>query len=353
MTQNNTIKTSLYSEHIKHKAKMIEFAGYYMPVWYSSLKEEHLTVRQSCGLFDISHMGVFKISGQNAEIFLQNISCNNIEKSFKQKMIYSMILNENGGIMDDVTIGKINNDFILVINACNKKKIHDWLVKNSTGDICFTELTQNNSFIAIQGPDTDKILSKVINTDLSPYPRFGLFSFKLHDCECLAMRTGYTGQDGFELIIPNDLVAKLWDELIQNGATPCGLGARDTLRIEAGLPLYGHELSEEITPLMTRYSSWVIDFSKNFIGKEALLKSKDNKDKLKTVGFVMQDRVIPRADYKIIEGGKVTSGTLSPYLDKPIGLALVDSNFSDIDSEINIQIRGKNYAAKVVKLPFI
>ena len=261
-----------------------------------------------------------------------------------------MLLNEHGTILDDVMVGKIENDFLMVVNASNKSKILNWLNTHKPGSVDIQDLAPENGFIAVQGPAAIKIIESTFQTGPIP-PRFSLFKLTLEGHSCLALRTGYTGEDGLELIIPTPILSKVWDTLIESGITPCGLGARDTLRLEAGLPLYGQELSESITPLMTRYA-WVVKWDKDFIGKKGLLPQKDQPQEKVTVGIEMDERVIPRSHYVILEGGEITSGTLSPSLDKPIAMALVKPEFSEIGSKITVEIRGVGHSAKVVQVPF-
>ncbi len=332
------MKTLLFENHVAQKAKMGPFAGYQMPLWYTSIKEEHLAVRRNVGMFDISHMGVYKISGKDAFDLLQKLSCNDVKKSLDHKMVYSMFLNENGGVLDDVMIGYCEDYFVLVVNASNKPKIVSWMNQHKKGDVQIMELTGDHAFIAVQGPKAVELVGDVT------IPRFGVTKK-----DYLMMRTGYTGEDGVELVVPKKDAPAFWERMLAKGVVPCGLGCRDTLRIEAGLPLYGQELSETITPLMTRYQ-WVLKFDKEFIGKEALLKQKPS---LTTVGIEMEERIIPRTHYKIKEGGEVTSGTLSPVTDKAIGMAFVKPEFSALGTVLTVDVRGRDCKAKVVKVPFV
>ncbi|MCP4050350.1 MAG: glycine cleavage system aminomethyltransferase GcvT [bacterium] len=347
-------KTNLYLEHTKVNARMINFNGYILPVWFSSIKEEHMAVRNSAGMFDISHMGVYKITGNDAYGFLQYIICNDLEKTLDSRMMYGMVLNEQGNVLDDIMVGKLGDDFILVINAGNKEKILNWIEKHSMGDdyggVHIEDLTIDHSFIAVQGPLAVEKLSRVLDTDLSVKKRFSIF-YGSNNNRIVFMRTGYTGEDGYELVIPDKLASDVWKELMGAGITPCGLGARDTLRIEAGLPLYGQELSEEINPFMTRYS-WVLKFHKEFIGRKALLEIKNKGTDYKTAGLEMQERIIARSGYRIIEGGHITSGTLLPETGKSIAMALVHADYAEEGTELTVMVRGKKYKAKVVSVPF-
>ena len=343
-------KTILFSNHEKLKAKMVPFSGFKMPVWYVGLKEEHQAVRETCGMFDISHMGCFEITGDNSQSFLQQISCNDLDKTKKNNMVYSMALNENGGILDDIMIGKLPHSFYLVVNAGNKEKMVNWMNSLERDGISITDLNKTNGFIAIQGPDAAEKLSTIFGIDFKAIGRFTVENKILDGVTVIASRTGYTGEDGFELLVPNDSISQIWEKIIESGVQPCGLGARDTLRIEAGLPLYGQELSETITPLETRYK-WVVKLEKNFTGRDALA-NLSNTTTRTTIGFEMEDRMIPRPHYKIKGGGEVTSGTLSPTLGKPIGMAIISKELAET-GEFEIDIRGKFYKANVTSVPFV
>ena len=330
---------------------MVPFGGYELPVWYSSLKEEHAAVRERVGLFDISHMGVLLMTGESAFDFLQTLTSNNLKGALNGKMVYTMVLNESGMILDDITVGKTDDGFLVVVNASNKSKILEWVMVRKPEDVQIVDLNEENSFMALQGSQAEAKLSKYLNKDLSVVSKFEVLKSAYNGQQGYLLRTGYTGEDGFELLVPNDAASDVWQSLISDEVVPCGLGARDTLRIEAGFPLYGQELSEEIHPFMTRYP-WVVKLDKEFIGKSALEVLKENPE-YKTVGIEMVDKVIPRTHYPIKEGGFVTSGTMSPSLNKPIGMALVNPEFTEIGSEITIEIRGREHKAKVVKVPFI
>ena len=345
-----SIKTILFDTHLKQNARMIEFAGYQLPIWYTSLKDEHVSVRQDAGVFDISHMGLFIIKGNNSLNFLQELSCNNVGKSLSGTMIYSMFLNSQGFVLDDVMHGFYNDQFYLITNGSNQFKLKGWMLKHCPEDVEVLHLNKSHCFLAVQGPKAVTKLSAVSQTDLSDIKRFGIREISLHNQTCTAFRTGYTGEDGFELMIPNEIASSVWNDIISEGVTPCGLAARDSLRIEKGFPLYGHELSEIIHPFMTQHS-WVVKFDKDFIGKDALIKQK-NLPHLINVGLELDSRQIARQDYKILEGGYISSGTISPSLDKSIALAFVPKEYASIGSRVHISIRNKTVQATVVKVPF-
>ena len=342
--------TILWDAHKRHGAKLVEFAGFDMPVWYTSQKEEHLAVRNDCGMFDVSHMGVLEVSGADSFEFLQRVTCNDATKSLLEKMVYSMVLNDKGFILDDVMFGRLGDRFILVVNSANKDKLLTWFAPELKGDVSIKELTKSHAFVAIQGPNAVKKVAAHFNIDLSSLKRFGIAEIELYGVPVIVSRTGYTGEDGLELVIPAAHAEKAWDELVASGIKPCGLAARDSLRIEAGLPLYGHELSESIHPLMTRYK-WVIGWDTEFIGKEALLSYKETTTQT-TVGFEMEDKMIPRQHYVVNNVGEVLSGTLSPLTDKAIGMALVPKELAKEGTELTIQVRNRECKATIVSIPF-
>lgn len=344
-------KTALYEEHVKLKGKLVPFAGFMLPVWFSAINTEHMAVRKNAGMFDISHMGLFHITGTNALNFLQAIICNDLTKTAGNKMIYGMVLNESGTILDDIMVGPLKSGFLLVVNASNKAKIASWMQSKKTQNVTIVDLNETNGFIAIQGPKAIEKIAAAFQIDFSNRPRFSISEIALLNQTAIMLRTGYTGEDGVELIVPKAVIANVWQKALLSGIVPCGLGARDTLRLEAGLPLYGQELSEEITPPMTRYA-WVLKFNKEFIGKSMLLKQKDQPQEWTTVGLEMRERVIPRSHYEIKEGGHITSGTLSPMLNKPIAMALVKKAYEALGSEVTVLIREKEYKAIVVPVPF-
>ena len=355
MTTASVHKTALYEVHQAAKAKLVNFSGFMLPVWYSSLKEEHQAVRNHAGIFDISHMGLLKISGQGDHAFVQQFFCNNLTKTAGGKMVYGMVLNQSGHILDDVMVGQLpglDNGYLMVVNASNKSKIQQWILGSLLpGGISVEDLNQEFGFVAVQGPQAARLLDEALGTTLSDNPRFSLRSFSAFDCDGFALRTGYTGEDGFELIYPVSQLSRLWEACLHVGIVPCGLAARDTLRLEAGLPLYGQELREDMTPYMTRYR-WAVDLSVPFIGRDALQTLATQTPPYVTVGLELQDRLIARSHYPILEGGEVTSGTLSPSLDRSIAMALVKPEYADLGSTVTVQIRDKQVHAKVVPIPF-
>lgn len=350
MADNNK-QTALYNFHISQGAKCVPFGGYLLPVWYSNLKAEHLAVRNTAGCFDISHMGLILLSGKDAKKVLQRITCNDVSKCDDFTMTYSMVLNEDGGILDDVMFSLLpgqETTYLLIVNASNTSKILNWISDYNHENVSVLLLNSTHSFIAIQGPHALDKISSIL--DVSDLDRFKIKSSSYKETFIWISRTGYTGEDGIEVIIPNESAEQLWKQCLEADVTPCGLGARDTLRLEAGLPLYGQELDETLTPYETRYK-WVVKGS-GFLGEKAIASHRESPE-WATVGFEMEERVIARAGYDIKEGGKVTSGTLSPSLDKPVGMALVPLDKKETGSIIHIKIRGKYHKATVTKVPFL
>jgi aminomethyltransferase len=348
---SNTLSTPLTQIHTDNGAKMVPFAGYKMPIWYSSIQQEHLAVRKNAGIFDVSHMGLLILSGDGVDEWFQTLSCNSVATARKGKMVYSMMLNNDGGILDDIMFGCADDNITLIVNASNKAKILDWMAQTKPDSVTIEDLNATHGLIAIQGPEAAVKLTKILNKDFTEFGRFSIQHDTLNDSAVTIMRTGYTGEDGFEILADAATIQSVWNACVENGIEPCGLGSRDTLRIEAGLPLYGQDLSESITPLMTRYQ-WVLKWDKDFAGKAALEAQKESNE-WTTVGIEMLDRVIPRTGYAIEEGGEVTSGTMSPLLDKPIAMARVKIESSEPGTKLTVDVRGKKQEAVVVALPFI
>lgn len=340
------MNSPLHHVHQNHNAKFIQFGDWKLPCWFSTIKNEHCSVRENAGLFDISHMGLLHISGPNVMNQIQRLSCNGISGIKQKKMIYSMILSDEGTILDDVMIGSFGTDIIMIVNANNTQKIIDWITKK-THDLTINYLNDSHGFIAIQGPKALSKLETLFPSISTLCPRFHTITQPYKDQEIHIYRTGYTGEDGAELMIPKSCIESIWDALIKTDVTLCGLGARDTLRIEAGLPLYGQELSESITPLETRYQ-WVVGKNHDFIGKDAL---ESRPIRYKTIGIKMQESCIARPGNKVGDG-HITSGTLSPYTNQSIAMALVPAN-NIIKSELTVNIRKKDVVGTVTPIPFI
>lgn len=361
-------RTQLYEVHQK-TAKLTVFAGFEMPLWYKGVIPEHLAVRNSVGIFDISHMGRIMIMGADSERFLNYVVTNDVSKLLPNSAQYSVMCNENGGIIDDFVFYRLEKEkFMFVANAANRKKDYDWLVKNAKGfNVRIEEVSDNVAMLAVQGPNAEKTLQKVSPDDLSKIERFKCAPSRLADVEALLSRTGYTGEDGFEVFIwntplsnPNNAV-KVWNAVLDAGKPfgiePCGLGARDTLRLEAGMCLYGNDIDENTTPLEAALG-FVVKLQKdNFIGKEMLLKQKTEGIKRKRVGLLMVEQGIPRPTFEVYNDryekiGQVTSGTFSPLLKCGIGMAYVDMSSAQEGNIVHVKIRGKMAKAKIVGFPF-
>jgi aminomethyltransferase len=355
--------TPLTDTHVALGAKMVDFAGFYMPVRYSSDLDEHHCVRNVVGMFDVSHMGEFIIKGENALPFLQKIVSNDVSKLEKGQALYAYLPNATGGIVDDLLVYHLDDDnYMCVVNAGNIDKDWAWFQQHNTENAEMHNISDNTALLAIQGPKATEALQSLTEVDLSsiPYYRFKRGAFAGVD-NVIISATGYTGAGGFELYFNKAHAVDVWNKILEAGKPfglqPIGLGARDTLRLEKGFCLYGNDIDDTTSPLEAGLS-WVTKFNKDFIAKDILLKQKADGLQRKLVGFVMVDRGIPRHGYLIKdeqgnEIGIVTSGTQSPTLGYGVGLGYVDVAYTNTDSEIYIDIRGKLLKAKVVKLPFL
>ncbi len=355
--------TPLTDSHIALGAKMVDFAGFYMPVRYTSDIEEHNCVRNAVGMFDVSHMGEFIVKGEQALPFLQKIVSNDIAKLEKGQALYGYLPNETGGIVDDLLVYHLDDgNYMCVVNAGNIDKDWAWFNKHNTENAELHNISDETALLAIQGPKATEALQSLTSVDLSsiPYYRFTRGSFAGVD-NVIISATGYTGAGGFELYFNKAHAVDIWNKILEAGKPfglqPIGLGARDTLRLEKGFCLYGNDIDDTTSPLEAGLS-WVTKFNKDFIAKDILLQQKAEGLKKKLVGFTMIDRGIPRGHYiiKDAEGseiGTVTSGTQSPTLGYGVGLGYIDFVHASNDSEIYIDIRGKLLKAKVVKLPFL
>ncbi|ARK31421.1 glycine cleavage system aminomethyltransferase GcvT [Halalkalibacter krulwichiae] len=356
-------RTPLFTMYKEHGAKTIDFGGWDLPVQFSSIKDEHEAVRTKAGLFDVSHMGEVEVKGEGALDFLQKLMTNDVSKIVDGQAQYTAMCYENGGTVDDLLIyRKSKENFLLVINASNIEKDMKWMTQHLTEKVTIENISDHTAQLAIQGPAAESILQKSTSFDLSTI-RFFRFADQvdIEGMKALVSRTGYTGEDGFELYCAAEDAPNLWKLLLDKGKAdgliPCGLGARDTLRFEARLPLYGQELTEEISPLEAGIGFAVkVNKEADFIGKEALKKQKEDGLKRKLVGIEMIEKGIPRTGYDVFAKdeliGFVTSGTQSPTLKKNVGLAVIDLEYSTMDVEVEVQIRKKKLKAKVVPTPF-
>lgn len=357
-------QTPLYPIYKNWGAKTIDFGGWELPVQFSGIKKEHEAVRTKAGLFDVSHMGEILVSGPDSEEYLQKMLSNDLSKLKINKAQYTILCNEQGGTIDDLLIYKLTDtSFLLVVNAANTDKDFEWLKKHQSGEVTVENISSSYAQLALQGPLAQRILQKLVkNEDLD---NIKFFSFKqdvqIGDVQALVSRSGYTGEDGFEIYCKQEDAIYIWENILtageSEGVVPCGLGARDTLRFEAGLPLYGQELSENISPIEAGLQFAVkVNKEQEFIGKSALQEQITNGPKRKVVGIEMIERGIPRTGYKVLKDGQeigyVTTGTQSPTLQKSIGMALIDSNFAEVGTELEVEIRNKSVKGKIIPTPF-
>lgn len=343
-------------------AKMVDFAGFYMPVQYEGVNIEHETVRNGVGVFDVSHMGEFLLKGENALALIQKITTNDASNIEIGKAQYSCLPNENGGIIDDLIIYRMKeNEYLLVVNASNIDKDWQWISKHNNLGVDMRNLSDDYSLLAIQGPKSTEVMQPLTSVNLSEIPYYSFVTGDFAGIEhVIISATGYTGSGGFEIYCKNEEVEQIWNKVFEAGKTfgikPIGLAARDTLRLEMGFCLYGNDINDTTSPLEAGLG-WITKFTKDFVGSEILKKQKEEGIKHKLIGFELVERGIPRHDYQIADAqgniiGKVTSGTMAPSLGKGIGLGYVTTQFSKVDSEIFIKIRNNNVKAKVVKPPF-
>ncbi|MCA6079652.1 MAG: glycine cleavage system aminomethyltransferase GcvT [Endomicrobium sp.] len=348
-------RTRLYDEHKKLGAKFTEFGGWEMPVQYTSIIDEHNAVRTSVGMFDTAHMGIFTVIGENIEKFLDYVTLGNISGLPDKKARYSMILNEEGGIKDDIIVYKFSGEeYMIVVNAGNLEKDFDWLNKYKTGKAEIKNMSGDVCLIAIQGPKAVEILRGISKTDIANMKYFTVSELKLKDINadfCRIARTGYTGEDGFEIFISKEHIVELWEKFMSFSVKPCGLGCRDTLRLEACMPLHGYEISEKINPIDVGFQK-TINWDNDFIGKSKLLLLKDNPMK-KLIAFECLSG-IARNPNEVFSCNKkvgyVTSGSFSPTLKKAIGMALIEANAET--EELEIEIHNNRRKVKTVPKPF-
>ncbi len=357
-------KTPLYDRHLKLGGKIIDFGGWAMPVQYSNVIEEHNATRMKAGLFDICHMGEIDVKGPGAFELLQWVLSRNIEGQAIGQLKLSVITNENGGIIDDLTVYKFDQDhYMIVTNAGTKDKDFSWIEKQKKekgfSDVKIADISDQTGKLDIQGPLSHIILQKLAANDLSTLRYYHAMNTKVMNIPALVSRSGYTGEDGFEIYTDSRKIGEIWDELLKIGAgfglKPAGLGARDTLRLEAGMMLYGNDMDETITPLEVVYG-WITNLEKDFVGSTALRQIREKGLSRKLVGFEMEDRGIARHGYKVFkddrEIGIVTSGTFTPTLQKAVGFVFVPAAYSEQGAEISIQIRDHQAKARIVGLPF-
>jgi aminomethyltransferase len=350
-------RTPLYDWHVAHDARMMDFAGWDMPIQYSTIIEEHNAVRSGAGLFDISHMGRLSFAGTEALDLIQRVFTNDAAAMKNFQVRYGLICNERGGIRDDVLVYRWPSGWAMVVNASNREKILDWLEEQKGGrDAQVTDQTMQTCMVAVQGPRAVEWCRDLTAADPAGLAYYHATPTTYHGEPCVVSRTGYTGEDGIEVMAGADQARELWEDVLGRGAKPCGLGARDTLRLEAAMPLYGHELTEEIDPFQARLG-WAVKMDKgDFIGREALARRRQDPTLQQRVGLELAGKRIARDGAAVLAGGKavgrVTSGTFSPTLGKVIAMAYVDPAYTQPGTACEVDIRGKAEPARVVPLPF-
>lgn len=357
-------RTPLFEVYSENGGKTIDFGGWELPVQFSGIKDEHEAVRTKAGLFDVSHMGEIEVKGTESLVFLQKMLTNDVSMLKQGGALYTAMCYENGGTVDDLIVyQKAEDDYLLVVNAANIEKDFHWLQANGMEGVKIHDVSNDYAQLALQGPQAEKVLQKI--TDQTDLSTIGFFKFKeevpIHNISTMVSRTGYTGEDGFEIYCRSEDGPALWRAILEagkeEGIQPIGLGARDTLRFEAKLPLYGQELSPDITPIEAGIGFAVkTEKDSDFFGKSVLLEQKDKGATRKLVGLEMIERGIPRHGYKVYSGdkviGEVTTGTQSPTLKKNVGLVLIDKNHSDLGTEVEVEIRSKRVKAIIIQTPF-
>ncbi len=355
-----TKKTALYDTHCDLGGKMVEFAGYWMPVQYKGIKDEHLCVRNSLGIFDVSHMGEFFIRGDGAADYLQRMTLNDVTKLERFRAQYTGMCFEDGGMVDDLILYCFGDHYMMIVNAANRKKDYEWMQKHLPDGVELSDRSDEISLFAVQGRNAEKTLQKLTDTDLSEIKFYWFREGKVAGKDAFIARTGYTGEDGFEVGVDADQSVEVWNAILEAGGEfgiqPIGLAARDTLRMEMKYCLYGNDIDETTNPIEAGLG-WITKVDKgDFIGRDAIIKVKEQGPSRKLVGFVLKDRAVPRQGYKVMKNGDevgvVTSGTFSPSLEKGIGIAYIDVPHHEAGTGIEISVRGKGIAAEVVKTPF-
>ena len=359
MNMEENIKTTcLHDRHVALGAQMSPFAGYDMPIQYKGIADEHNAVRGKVGVFDVSHMGEVRVKGPEAEKFVNHIFVNDVTGAPEGQIFYGMMCYENGGTVDDLLVYKVSdNEFFLVINASNIDKDVAWIKKNAEGyNVTVEDQSPYYGEVAVQGPEAEETLEKVLGLPVKDIKFYNFNTLPQDGEDVIVSRTGYTGEDGFEIYGSHGYIQHVWDKLMEAGVQPCGLGCRDTLRFEVGLPLYGDELAEDITPLEASLSMFVKLEKPEFIGKEALAEQKANGVKRRIVGLELDGNAIPRHGYPVeVDGkqvGEVTTGYRSISTGKSVAMAMVDKPYDKLGTKVEVRIRKKTFPATVVKKRF-
>lgn len=351
------LRTPLYAAHRRLGARIVEFAGWDMPVQYTSVIAESKAVRQSAGMFDVSHMGRVWFRGERALEFLELVTTNDVAKLDDGGSQYSLLCYEDGTCVDDIIVYRVSHTvFRMVINAANREKDLDWMRSHNDFGVDVTEETFETAMIAVQGPNAVPIVSTMAEEDISSVPKFHATQVRVAGAKSFVARTGYTGEDGFELILSASHAEEVWNALLEKGIVPCGLAARDVLRVEAGLPLYGHELSDKTSPIEAGLG-WVVSKTKSFIGSEAINRMRAEGPPRKLVGIKMASKIVPREGYAVLREGRrvgtVSSGVYSPTLDCGIAFAFVGKDDADLGLPCEVEVRGKAEPATVVSKRFL
>ena len=352
-------QTCLHSRHVSLGALMSPFGGFDMPIQYTGIVEEHNAVRRRVGVFDVSHMGEVLISGPEAEKFVNHIFSNDLTGAPDGKIFYGMMLYPDGGTVDDLLVYKRNDhEFFLVPNAANIDKDVAWIMEHAAGfDVKVDHLSESYSELAVQGPEAEKTMLDTLGIDCSDLTFYTFKDIDIHGESVIVSRTGYTGEDGFEIYASATLICQMWDKLMDAGVQPCGLGCRDTLRFEAGLPLYGDELTADISPIEAGLGMFVKTDKPSFIGREAILKQKTDGTPRRSVGLEVSGQAIPRHGYEVLNQddqviGYITTGYHSITLDRNIAMAMVDTPYAKPGTELKVKVRRKVFPATVIKKRF-
>jgi len=359
---DGALKTPLHDSHLAWGARMVDFSGWSMPVQFTGITDEHIHTRKACSVFDVSHMGRLRLTGRDCEAFLNRMCTRNLAGAELGRCYYTHLCREDGGILDDVIVSRFEPDWGIVCNASNREKIVAWLRRHLAGtDVKLEDQTLSTAMVAVQGPRTVELAADLVATDLSGIKRYRCKAFNLMGMPITVYRSGYTGEDGYEVVLPAGMVTLLLPRLLGTPdephavIRPAGLGARDTLRLEAGMPLYAHELTEEWDSI-TAGQAWCVDLSKDFIGAEAMRRVEDEGPTRRLVGLELDGRRIARQHYQVYGRGRpvgqVTSGTLSPTLGKSIAMALIAAEFAEPATDVEVDMGSRRAAARVVTLPF-
>ncbi|MCH7939768.1 MAG: glycine cleavage system aminomethyltransferase GcvT [Candidatus Marinimicrobia bacterium] len=361
MAADGLRRTPLYDRHVALGAKMVGFGGFEMPVQYTGINDEHRAVRSAAGIFDVSHMGEFRLAGPGSLAFLQRVTINDVATLEVGQAQYSAMCYSDGGLVDDLLVYRRSDHYLLVVNAANIDQDFEWLQSNAAADYTLENISDQVALLAVQGPASRGIVAQVLGVELDNLEFYHCRETRVHGRDLLVSRTGYSGELGFELYMDPETAPRLWDDLLSAGEAaglqPAGLGARDTLRLEMKYCLYGQDITAQTNPIEAGLG-WITKLDKGkFIGSQALSRVKEEGPRRRLVAFVMQERAIPRPGYTILAEdapvGRVTSGTQSPTLNQGIGLGYVDRPFAKAGSDLEIEIRGKRARAQVVKPPLV